>query len=81
VQGVGAMFQVVFSADGSLIRQYRDTFNLDTRRYDVFRHALLKRGIHINASGLACWFLCSVLTDEDIDQACAAVHEAFAEIH
>jgi glutamate-1-semialdehyde 2,1-aminomutase len=47
--------------------------------YDLFRHALLQRGIHINASGLACWFMCS-LTDEDIDRACAAVHEVFAEI-
>jgi glutamate-1-semialdehyde 2,1-aminomutase len=80
VQGVGAMFQAVFSADGAPIRQYRDTFDLDTHRYDLFRHALLQRGIHINASALACWFICSVLTDEDIDRACTAVHEAFAEI-
>ena len=80
VQGVGAMFQVVFSTDGAPIKHYRDTFTLDTRRYDAFRHALLQRGIHINASSLACWFVCSVLTDEDIDRACAAVHEAFAEI-
>jgi len=80
VQGVGAMFQVVFSADGAPIRQYRDTFTLDTGRYDVFRHALLQRGIHINASGLACWFVSSVLTDEDVNRACAAVHDAFAEI-
>lgn len=80
VQGVGAMFQVVFSADGAPTRQYRDTFALDTRRYEVFRHALLQRGIHINASGLACWFPCSVLTEEDIDRACSAVYAAFAEL-
>ncbi|MGH3915212.1 MAG: aspartate aminotransferase family protein [Pseudonocardiaceae bacterium] len=80
VQGVGAMFQVVFCPEGAPITRYRDTFTLDTGRYDAFRHALLRRGIHVNASGLACWFLCSALTDEDIGRACAAVHEAFAEL-
>jgi glutamate-1-semialdehyde 2,1-aminomutase len=80
VQGVGAMFQAVFSPDGAPIKHYRDTFDLDTDRYDLFRHALLQRGIHINGSGLACWFICSALTTEDVNRACAAVHEAFAEI-
>ncbi|MGH3846182.1 MAG: aspartate aminotransferase family protein, partial [Pseudonocardiaceae bacterium] len=80
VQGVGAMFQVVFSPDGKPIRHYRNTFDLDTHRYDAFHHALLQRGIHINASRLACWFACSVLTDDDTNRACTAVHEAFTKI-
>lgn len=78
VQGVGAMFQVVFSPNGTSTRHYRDMFTLDTERYAVFRHALLKRGIHINGVSSACWFVSSVLTAADLDQTCLAVDEAFA---
>ncbi|AXI76422.1 aspartate aminotransferase family protein [Peterkaempfera bronchialis] len=80
VQGVGAMFQVVFSADGAPTRQYRDTFALDHRRFDAFQHALLQRGVHLSGHGLACWFISSALTDQDLDHTCAAVEEAFAAI-
>ncbi|MFG3051599.1 aspartate aminotransferase family protein [Kitasatospora sp. NPDC048239] len=80
VQGVGAMFQVVFSADGAPTRQYRDTLTLDQRRYDAFRHALLERGIHVNAYGLACWFVSAAVTADDVEAACAAIDEAFATI-
>ncbi|MFF2042119.1 aspartate aminotransferase family protein [Kitasatospora sp. NPDC058170] len=80
VQGVGAMFQVVFSADGAPTRQYRDTLTLDQRRYEAFRHALLERGIHVNAYGLACWFVSAAVTSDDVEAACAAIDEAFATI-
>lgn len=78
VQGVGAMFQVAFSPHGTPTRHYRDMFDLDTARYATMRHALLERGIHVNATGTACWFVCSALTDADLDETCKAVHEAFA---
>jgi glutamate-1-semialdehyde 2,1-aminomutase len=78
VQGVGAMFQVVFSADGQPTRQYRDTLRLDMNRYAAFRHGLLERGIHVNASGLACWFPSAALNAEDTDLACAAIEEVFS---
>ncbi|WP_329561801.1 aspartate aminotransferase family protein [Kitasatospora sp. NBC_01266] len=80
VQGVGAMFQVVFSADGAPTRQYRDTLALDQQRYAAFRHALLERGVHVNGYGLACWFVSAAVTEEDIEAACAAIDEAFALI-
>lgn len=80
VQGVGAMFQVVFSADGAPTRQYRDTLALDQGRYDAFRHALVTRGIHVNAYGLACWFVSAAVTEDDIGATCAAIDEAFATI-
>ncbi|MDH6114612.1 MULTISPECIES: aspartate aminotransferase family protein [unclassified Kitasatospora] len=80
VQGVGAMFQVVFSADGTPTKQYRDTLTLDQRRYDAFQYALLERGIHINAYGLACWFISAALTDQDVEATCTAIDEAFATL-
>ncbi|WP_261989067.1 hypothetical protein [Streptomyces sp. wa22] len=60
VQGVGAMFQVVFTPDGSPTRQYRDLLTADGGRYDAFRHELLKRGVHTNAYAMACWFVPAV---------------------
>ncbi|MFE4692530.1 aspartate aminotransferase family protein [Streptomyces sp. NPDC056749] len=78
VQGVGAMFQVVFTPDGSPTRQYRDLLTADGGRYDAFRHELLKRGVHTNAYAMACWFVPAVVSDADLDATCRAVEDAFA---
>ncbi|MFI9773367.1 aspartate aminotransferase family protein [Streptomyces sp. NPDC051956] len=80
VQGVGAMFQIVFSADGAPTRHYRDLFAADLDRYERFRHELLVRGIHINVYGLACWFVSAALEEDDIRRTCEAVDEAFAAL-
>ncbi|MEU7020593.1 glutamate-1-semialdehyde 2,1-aminomutase [Streptomyces sp. NPDC046203] len=77
VQGVGAMFQVVFTPDGAPTRQYRDLLHVDQARYDTFRHALLERGVHSNAYGMACWFVAATVTDDELDATCEAVTEAF----
>ncbi|MFE7041700.1 aspartate aminotransferase family protein [Streptomyces atratus] len=77
VQGVGAMFQVVFSPDGTRTRQYRDLLRTDRARYDTFRHELLKRGVHTNAYAMACWFVPATVTDDDLTATCQAVEEAF----
>ncbi|MEN8650410.1 aspartate aminotransferase family protein [Streptomyces sp. 21So2-11] len=80
VQGIGSMFQVVFSPDGAPTRHYRDTLRLDGGRYDAFRYELLRRGVHTNAYGLACWFVSSATTEDDIGLTCAAIDEAFATL-
>ncbi|MEU1707630.1 aspartate aminotransferase family protein [Streptomyces sp. NPDC005706] len=80
VQGVGAMFQVVFRPEGSPTRNYRDLFSADLARYERFRHELLLRGIHINSYGLACWFVSAALDDDDTERTCAAVDEAIAAL-
>ena len=38
---------------------YRDLLAADARRYPQFRDRLLCRGLHVNASSAACWFLCT----------------------
>ncbi|MFD7426985.1 aspartate aminotransferase family protein [Streptomyces sp. NPDC059818] len=78
VQGVGAMFQTVFTPDGTPTRQYRDLLRTDQARYHSFRHELLKRGVHTNAYGMACWFVPSAVTEDDLDATCKAIEEAFA---
>ncbi|MGW1410089.1 aspartate aminotransferase family protein [Streptomyces sp. NPDC002403] len=77
VQGVGAMFQTVFTPDGTPTRQYRDLLRTDQARYHAFRHELLKRGVHANAFAMACWFVPAAVTDDDLDATCEAVEEAF----
>ncbi|MFF2119917.1 aspartate aminotransferase family protein [Kitasatospora sp. NPDC001119] len=77
VQGVGAMFQVVFTADGEPTRHYRDLLRSDQARHHAFRHELLRRGIHVNAYGMACWFVSAAVTEDDLDETCEAVEGAF----
>ncbi|MFI1013221.1 aspartate aminotransferase family protein [Streptomyces sp. NPDC020965] len=77
VQGVGAMFQTVFTPDGSPTRHYRDLLRVDQARSHAFRHELLKRGVHANAFPMACWFVSAAVTDDDLAATCAAVAEAF----
>ncbi len=80
VQGVSAMFQLVFNSDGRPLQQYRDVHRTDQKKYAAFRQSLLEQGIHINSSGLACWFISAAHTDEDVEITCRAVRNAFAEI-
>jgi glutamate-1-semialdehyde 2,1-aminomutase len=55
VQGLGAMFQVVFGLEAAP-RNYRELGAADQAQYGAFRDALLRLGVHANSSGLACWF-------------------------
>nr|BFD88055.1 hypothetical protein StreXyl84_74560 [Streptomyces sp. Xyl84] len=80
VQGVGAMFQAVFTPDGTPTRGYRDLLTADRARHDAFRHALLERGIHTNAFGMACWFVPACVTEAELDATCEAVDAAFAAL-
>lgn len=66
VQGVGSMFQVVFGLNKPA-RHYRDLLGADTNRHAAFRQALLERGVHINGSGMACWFVSAAHGPEDAD--------------
>lgn len=75
VQGTGAMFQVVFGPDAPLTH-YRDLYAADTRRYGAFRQALLERGVHVNHSGLACWFISAAHEEDEIEYTAQAIDEA-----
>ncbi|MFD4322849.1 aspartate aminotransferase family protein, partial [Streptomyces sp. NPDC058548] len=77
VQGVGAMFQTVFTPDGRPTRNYRDLLRVDQVRSHAFRHELLKRGVHANAFPMACWFVSAAVTDHDLAATCTAIEEAF----
>jgi glutamate-1-semialdehyde 2,1-aminomutase len=80
VQGVGAMFQVIFNNDGVAPTNYRDLSTADTHRYAAFRQALLENGIHSNSSGLACWFVSAAHTPADTRIAVTAVERAMKAV-
>ncbi|WP_419992402.1 aspartate aminotransferase family protein [Streptomyces boninensis] len=79
VQGVGAMFQVIFGRT-TQTHHYRDLFEADLARYERFRHELLLRGIHVNVYGLACWFVSAAHGDDEVAATCAAVSESIAAL-
>lgn len=80
VQGMGGMFQIVFTPDGAPVRQYRDLACADTARFAAFWQALFDRRVSINASGAACIFTSAAHTSDDIEKAGAAVREAMREV-
>lgn len=80
VQGVGSMFQVIFGSFAKPIRQYRDLFEADKARYTAFQHALLEQNIHVNAAGMACWFISGAHTSDDVAQTVEAVGAAMKAI-
>jgi glutamate-1-semialdehyde 2,1-aminomutase len=76
VQGEGSMFQVLFNRDGKAPLHYRDVMNADMTRYGVLRQSLLEQGVHINTSGLACWFVSAAHDGTDIELTIAAIERA-----
>jgi glutamate-1-semialdehyde 2,1-aminomutase len=78
VQGLGSMFQVLFT-DKPKVTNYRDLFDVDTKRFGVFREALFRRGVHINSSFSACWFLSMAHTPDDIAAVKGAIESAMKE--
>lgn len=76
VQGMGAMFQVVFNADGMPLRHYRDLAKADTKRFAAFWQSLLDQRIHANSSGTACWFVSAAHTPDDLRQTTEAIDRA-----
>ncbi|HOR44685.1 MAG TPA: glutamate-1-semialdehyde 2,1-aminomutase [Spirochaetota bacterium] len=79
VQGLGSMFQVLFT-EKEKVTNYRDLFEVDTKKFAAFREALFKRGILINTSFSACWFLSIAHTDDDITMVCDAVESSMKDI-
>jgi glutamate-1-semialdehyde 2,1-aminomutase len=80
VQGLGPMFQVVFTSDGRRPVHYRDLQGADVARYGAFRRALLEQGIHINSSYLACWFVSAAHTEDDAELTALAIDKAMQAV-
>jgi glutamate-1-semialdehyde 2,1-aminomutase len=80
VQGMGGMFQVVFTPEGRPTRHYRDLMKADVKRFAAFWQALLDHGIHANSSGSACWFVSAAHSVNDVERTGEAVRAAMRSI-
>ncbi len=80
VQGVGSMFQVIFTHAPGPLLHYRDLLHADARRYGAFRQALLEEGVHANSSGTACWFISTAHGADELAFTVAAVGKAMRRV-
>jgi glutamate-1-semialdehyde 2,1-aminomutase len=80
VQGIGAMFQVIFTPDGRPLRHYRDLGRADMRKFAAFTQSLLNDRILINSSGSACWFISASHTDDDLQCTAEAIDRAIHSV-
>ena len=62
------------------VRNYSSAQKSDTRKYAVFFHAMLDRGIYLAPSQFEVMFISLAHTDEQIDQTIAAAGEAFTAV-
>jgi glutamate-1-semialdehyde 2,1-aminomutase len=79
VQGLGTMFQVIFGLTKSP-RHYREVLPANTKRYAAFQTALLRSGLHVNSSGLACWFVSAAHDADDVRITIAAIDAAMRSV-
>jgi glutamate-1-semialdehyde 2,1-aminomutase len=77
VQGLGPMLHTGFT-DLTEINDYRDTLSFDKEKLGKFIAALHNRGIRVIGRGL--WYISTVHTQEDIDDALRAVDLALGEV-
>lgn len=80
VQGMGGMFQVIFLDEDAPLTQYRHLQRADSVRFAAFWQALFVRGVHINSSGMACWFTSAAHTDGELSLTAEAIRAAFKSI-
>jgi glutamate-1-semialdehyde 2,1-aminomutase len=80
VQGVGSVFQVVFTPDGKAPRNYRELAKADFNRFAAFRQVLLENGVHTNSTAVACWFVSGVHGADDLPITIDAVDRALAAV-
>ena len=74
VNRFGAMINPFFTA--KTVTNFDEAQECDTKQFTKFFWGLIENGIYIPPSQFEAWFLCSVLSDEDIDKIIAAINTA-----
>ncbi|MBL4668545.1 MAG: glutamate-1-semialdehyde 2,1-aminomutase [Flavobacteriales bacterium] len=78
VNRFGSMINPFFSA--KTITNFNEAQECDTEQFTKFFWGLIENGIYIPPSQFEGWFLCSVLSDGDIEKIVNAINSAMAEI-
>jgi glutamate-1-semialdehyde 2,1-aminomutase len=75
---VGGMFGMYFAAD--VPATYAQVTACDTKRFNAFFHAMLKRGVYLAPSAFEAGFVSAAHDDRVIDDTIDAAAESFVEI-
>lgn len=75
---LGGMFGIYFL--DSLPASYEQVMQADRERFNIFFHAMLKRGIYLAPSAFEAGFVSAAHSQSDLDTTFAAAREAFAEL-
>jgi glutamate-1-semialdehyde 2,1-aminomutase len=78
INQLGSMISVHFS-DHPVIN-FSTAASANNELFKKFFHAMLKRGVYLPPSAFETWFLCSALTEEDVELTVQAAKESLKEI-
>jgi len=76
VNRFGSMINPFFSA--KKITNFSEAQECDTDKFTKFFWGLIENGIYIPPSQFEAWFLCSVLSDDDMNKIISAINKAMA---
>jgi glutamate-1-semialdehyde 2,1-aminomutase len=78
INHVGSMLSIHFSEHA--ITNFETAAAANNARFNLFFHAMLKRGIYLPPSAFETWFISDALSYEDLDNTIEAAKEALEEI-
>lgn len=76
---VGSMFGYFFSKEKDISR-FEQVGKCDQERFKKFYHGMLNEGVYLAPSSFEAGFVCSALTDEDIEFTLSAADKVFSEL-
>lgn len=79
VNRFGSMINPFFSA--KKITNFTEAQECDTERFTKFFWGLIENGVYIPPSQFEAWFLCSVLSDDDMNKIISAINSAMTGIN
>ena len=78
IQGVGPVFNMMFT-DQSELPDLRSTIeHVDTERYEKFAEGMMERGVRLPGRGT--WLLSTAHTEEDVEETLAAAEATFSSM-
>jgi len=78
INQVGSMISVHFSEEP--VTDFRTSVASNTKLFNKFFHAMLKRGVYLPPSAFESWFVCNALSKDDIQYTIDAARESLQEI-
>ncbi len=76
VNRFGSMINPFFTS--KTVTNFEEAQECDTERFTKFFWGLIENGVYIPPSQFEAWFLCSVLSDDDINKLVIAINKAMA---